>query len=142
MVSFSTYHPIHNMSSVPIRKIYTLTAPRHVVYAALTQASHISVWTGSPAEMCPEPGEKFSLWDGSIHGVNSLLTEDTVEQFWKEDKWADFSKVTFLLSEADGITTVELIHQDVPPEHHASIDNGWDVYYMAPLKAYVEALPR
>ena len=53
-----------------IKKYYTIFAEPNDVYNALTNKKMLEIWTGENAEMEPVEGFEFSLWDGSISGVN------------------------------------------------------------------------
>ena len=52
------------------KKYYILSAPPEEVFAALTNAATIQLWSGDPAVMSTEPGSEFSLWEGNISGKN------------------------------------------------------------------------
>ncbi|MDN5200901.1 SRPBCC domain-containing protein [Fulvivirgaceae bacterium BMA10] len=121
-----------------IVKNYDINASKTKVYEALTDQKIIESWSGSPAKMDLAEGGEFSLWGGTIHGVNHKITQDQIIQDWKEEKWEAFSKCTFNLDESDGVTHLELVHEDIPDGSAKSIDNGWDIYYLGPLKELLE----
>ena len=56
-----------------IKRYYILNSEPKDVYNALTNKTMLEIWTGEPAEMEPTPGTGFSLWGGSISGVNMSL---------------------------------------------------------------------
>ena len=109
------------------------------VYLALTNIRIMEQWSGSIVVMELKEGGTFELWDGSIHGFNRKLTENCIIQDWKEESWKEFSQVTFRLFETNRSTQLELVHEHVPDESSASIDKGWDEYYLGPLKALLES---
>lgn len=79
-------------------------------------------------------GTTFSLWDGEIHGTNTrVVPEKELAQDWFGGKWDAPSHVTFMLSETDGVTTVELKQDNIPDSELAAIADGWKSYYMNPL---------
>ena len=121
-----------------ITKNYIINTSSNNVFKALTEIEAISEWSGDDAEMNLEPNGTFSLWGGSIHGINVKISQDQIIQKWKEDSWEEFSTVTFNLKTRGKQTEVELIHQRIPDQSVKSIDNGWDEYYMLPLKEFVE----
>lgn len=122
-----------------INKKYTINAPVEKIWQALVDPKLIDDWGGGAAEMSGQEGEEFKLWGGDIYGKNIKVTpQSQLIQEWKAGDWDIFSKVTFTLKEEDGKTTVELLHEDVPDKEAVEIDNGWDKYYMGPLKEYVE----
>ena len=53
-----------------IKRYYTLHADPRDVYNALTNQKMLEIWTGEDAIMEPEANTGFSLWDGSISGIN------------------------------------------------------------------------
>lgn len=121
-----------------VKKIYRIAASPNVVYDALTDTAHVKGWSGDEARMNDQTGAKFSLWGGSIYGINIEVTPKRIIQDWKEDTWDKFSKVTFYLHDKGNHTELELIHEQIPEASVASIDSGWDDYYLGPLKEYVE----
>jgi activator of HSP90 ATPase len=119
-------------------KTYSIEASAEKVYAALTQPEIMTTWSGTEAENDPVEGGAFKLWGGSIFGKNTTVAAHQIVQDWQEENWDNSSKVTFNINESNGATEVELIHEDIPESSYNSISNGWDEYYMLPLKALVE----
>lgn len=123
-----------------IEKSIHIAASRKQVFAALTQARIISKWTGDEAEMDISTGGHFSLWGGSIIGINRLVTEEKIEQDWKEELWPKFSKVLLTLDEdEEGYTVLSLQHIGFPEKSAQAIDLAWDDYYLGPLKTHCES---
>ncbi|MEQ8687885.1 MAG: SRPBCC domain-containing protein [Imperialibacter sp.] len=122
-----------------VTKIYLIKAPLQKVYNALTIKALIERWSGAEATMDTNVGGEFALWGGSIHGINRQISNKLIVQDWKEKNWSAFSKCTFNLSESGGTTTLELLHDNIPSGSVKSIDNGWDEYYLTPLKELVES---
>lgn len=84
-------------------------------------------------------GSKFSLWDGDIKGTNiKVVAERELAQDWFGGKWDESSQVVFLLSEKDGVTTVELKQENIPDSEAADIADGWKSYYIGPLTDLLE----
>lgn len=121
------------------KKNYLINVPQEEVYEALVEPELISEWSGAEAEMDTKPNGTFSLWGGSIHGVNLYISKNQIIQDWKEDIWEDYSRVTFNLSEQNGKTNIELIHELIPIRGFKTIVKGWDDYYIGPLKAFLES---
>lgn len=122
-----------------IEKSVHIAASRKNVFEALTQTRWICVWTGDVAEMDLSTGGHFSLWGGSIIGINRLVTEEKIEQDWKEEQWPKFSKVLLTLDEdEDGFTILSLQHKGFPEKSEQAIDLAWDNYYLGPLKTLCE----
>ncbi len=121
------------------KRTYTINVPLEEVYEALVEPEVIKEWSGAEADMDIKPNGAFSLWGGSIHGVNLYISKTQIIQDWKEDIWEEYSRVTFNLSEKDGVTTISLIHELIPDRGFASIVKGWDEFYMGPLKGLLES---
>ncbi len=119
-------------------KKYEILARKDQVFEALTEPITISQWSGDEAFMNPVDGGKFSLWSGSIHGENKEVSEEKIVQNWKEKDWKNYSTVIFSLNEINGKTILEMKHLDIPDRSFESIDDGWDRYYLGPLKLLLE----
>jgi uncharacterized protein YndB with AHSA1/START domain len=95
-------------------KRYTIRAPAEKVWGALVDPALIERWGAGPGVvMSEEPGASFRLWGGDIHGKNIEV-----------ERW---SKLV-------------LIHENLPDDEAASVNEGWDDYYMLPLKELVERI--
>ena len=122
-----------------LEKSFIINANTKDVFDALTQEKWIKRWTGDVAEMDISPGGHFALWGGSIIGINRLVTENRIEQDWKEEQWPKFSQVVITLEEdEDGYTVLNLTHNNIPEKSLQAIDLGWDDYYLGPLKGVCE----
>ena len=58
------------------KKYYVVKAPPSEIYMALTNAKSITLWTDDETEMGTEPNTEFSLWGGSICGMNLEFEEN------------------------------------------------------------------
>jgi activator of HSP90 ATPase len=82
-----------------------------------------------------EPGGEFSLWEGSIAGVNLELEENRkIVQEWFFGEQGSPSIVTIILHPVKKGTSVELRHTNIPDEAFENISTGWDEDYFAALK--------
>ena len=118
-----------------IKRYYTLHAEPKDIYNALTNQKMLEIWTGENAVMVAEANTGFSLWDGSITGINLELEEDKklVQQwFFGEEEKA--SIVTIKLHPDKKGTSVELHHTNIPDEAYENISEGWDEDYFGALK--------
>ncbi len=119
------------------RKYYHIPAPPDIVYAALTQAVTLELWTGEPAEMTTEPGSEFSLFDGSINGRNlEFEPGKKIVQQWYFGDSEPSSIVTILLHQEGQNTSVELQHTNIPDSEYESISEGWTTHYFQPLMRF------
>ncbi len=121
-----------------VDKTYQIKATKSEVFDALTNVEKIEQWSGASAKMDIATDGAFSLWEGSIHGINQVVSESKIVQLWKEASWEAYSKCTFTLKEENQSTILSLEHTDIPESSLASIDKGWDEYYLGPLKEMLE----
>ncbi len=116
-----------------IKRYYILNARPKDVYNALTNKRMLEIWTGESAEMQPVAGSEFSLWDGSIAGLNIEFEENKkIVQQWFFDE-ADESIVTMKLHPHRKGTSLELLHTNIPDEAYENISDGWDEDYFGAL---------
>lgn len=116
------------------KKYFNIPAPAEEVYAALTNPVTIQLWTGEPAEMSTEPGSEFSMWDGSITGINvEFVPGKKLVQQWYFGDQPEESIVTLLLHENGERTSVQLTHTNIPDEDYDDIADGWQHSYFGAL---------
>lgn len=119
------------------KKYYIIPAPPEDVYLALTFEPTIMLWTGAKAEMKPEPGTEFSLWDGSIVGKNlEFETGKKIVQQWYFGEQSEDSIVTIKLHSHPKGTSVELRHTNIPDEDYNDLVTGWNEEYFASLEDF------
>jgi uncharacterized protein YndB with AHSA1/START domain len=125
-----------------IDKTYAIRAPVERVWSALVEPALIERWGAGPgAVMDEQRGTAFRLWGGDIHGKNLEVDRwQRLVQEWYGGDWDEPSIVTFSLSEKNGVTSVVLNQTNVPDDEAESIDEGWDEYYMYPLKELAERI--
>ena len=117
-----------------IKRYYKLNAEPRDVYNALTNKNILEIWTGEPAEMGTRAGTAFSLWDGSISGMNIELVENKlIVQQWFFGEENEDSIVTIKLHPDKKGTSVELLHTNIPDEAFENISEGWDEDYFGAL---------
>ncbi len=122
-----------------IHKTYRIHASVEKVWDALMNPKSIEKWGGGPAVMSDKEDEAFSLWGGDIHGKNTrVVFRQTLKQDWYSGDWPEASKLKIALVGKNGMTILELIHENVPDKEAAGIDDGWDRYYLGPLKELLE----
>ncbi|MDB4584460.1 SRPBCC domain-containing protein [Draconibacterium sp.] len=117
-----------------IKRYYTLNAAPKDVFNALTNKKMIEIWTGETAVMEPVEGTEFSLWDGSITGINLEIEENKkIAQQWYFGEEEEKSIVTLKIHSHKKGTSVELLHTNIPDEAFENISNGWDEDYFGAL---------
>ncbi len=123
-----------------IQKTYRVHAPIEKVWDALVQPKIIQQWSGSSAKMEAKEGFNFKLWNGDIHGKNITVQKNKeLVQEWFGGDWDNPSLAMFTLSEKDGVTTVKFVNTNVPDDAAKDIDDGWDRYYLGPIKKLLES---
>ena len=121
------------------KKYFILPAEPEDVFAALTNAFTIELWTGYPAIMDDKPGTEFSLWEGNISGNNIEVIENKkLVQEWYFGEQNEKSIVTIKLFEDKKGTQVELNHTNIPDEDYENITEGWVEYYFGAIKEFFE----
>lgn len=117
-----------------IKRYYILNAEPKDVYNALTNKTILDIWTGEEAEMEPVAGTPFSLWGGSITGVNIEFEENKkIVQHWFFEGEQDDSIVIMKLHPNKKGTSLELSHTNIPDEAYENISEGWDEDYFGAL---------
>ena len=117
-----------------IKRYYELNAEPKDVYNALTNKSMLEIWTGENAEMEAVAGTEFSLWDGSITGINIEFVENKkIVQQWFFDDENLISVVTIKLHPQKKGTSIELLHTNIPDDAFENISDGWDEDYFGAL---------
>ncbi|KAJ1268788.1 hypothetical protein BS78_07G160600 [Paspalum vaginatum] len=90
------------------------------MYEILMDENRWKGFTQSNARISREVGGEFSLFDGSITGVNEELQEGKlISQKWRFGSWPDglYSSVRLVFDEPEsGVTIIKLKQTDVPEE--------------------------
>ncbi len=117
-----------------LKRYYNLKASPHDIYNALTNPNMLEIWTGEEAVMEPVPQTEFSLWGGSITGLNLEFEENKkIVQQWYFEGQLEPSVVTLLLHPDRKGTNIELRHTNIPNEAFENISDGWDEDYFGAL---------
>ncbi len=125
--------------SKTIRKVYKISSQTDDVWQALVDPVIIDKWSGSSNKMSSEVGTDFELWNGDIFGKNlEVIPGKKLVQEWYGGNWPKPSKVTFTIKKDQKGTILELEQINVPDEQFEDIDNGWDEYYLGPMKEMLE----
>jgi uncharacterized protein YndB with AHSA1/START domain len=128
-----------------VRKTVHINAPIEKVWAALTNAKAIGAWMGDGSvKSTPRKGGKYSYFGNATTGQYTeyekpALLEYTWRQHeWPKD-WAD-SVVRWELKADKTGTKIKLAHtQFSNKEERDGHDEGWDVYWLEPMKKWLEA---
>jgi activator of HSP90 ATPase len=118
-----------------LKRYYSIPAEPKDVYNALTNKNMLEIWTGEDAVMEPEANTEFSLWGGSISGVNLEFEENRkIVQQWFFGEQDEPSIVTIFLHPDKKGTSVELRHTNIPDDAYENISEGWDEDYFGALR--------
>lgn len=113
-----------------IKRYYTIKADPADVYNALTNEKMLEIWTGEAAVMPLEPNAEFSLWNGSITGINlEFEINKKIVQKWFFGEDDEDSIVTIKVHPHKKGCSVELKHTNIPDEAYENISEGWDEDY-------------
>ena len=122
------------------KKYYIIPAKPEEIYMALTNPLTIQLWTGEPAEMSTEPNTEFSMWNGSIVGLNLEFEENRkIVQQWYFEGQDEASIVTIKLHPHQKGTSVELRHTNIPDEVYDEFAEGWSVNYFGALRDFYKS---
>ncbi len=123
------------------KKYFKITADPADVYNALTNQAMIEIWTGEDADMEESPGTEFSLWDGSISGMNLEFEKDhkiVQEWYFGEEEEDKKSIVTIKLHPDKKGTIMEVVQTNIPDEAYENISEGWEENYFNALNQLFE----
>ena len=122
------------------KKYFKMTAEPEDVYSALTNPFTIELWSGYPAKMSAEPGERFEMWDGDITGtILAVEPNKMIQQQWDFETQEEASVVTIKIHpDKNGKVSVELRHSNIPDEAYDNIVEGWEAYYMGAITEFYE----
>ena len=129
------------MKTKTIHQTVTFKATPHEIYETLMYAKKHSQLTGSNARITKKVGDKFSIYEGEIQGVNLELVPDRkIVQSWRYSDWPEghYSKATFLLEESKGATKLIFTQTEVPEGLYQDVAQGWRDYYWQPMKEMLE----
>ena len=117
-----------------IKRYYTIGTEPKFVYNALTNKKMLEIWTGEDVVMDLEPNSEFSLWGGSITGINLELEADKkIVQKWFFGEDVENSIVTIKLHPHKKGCSVELLHTNIPDDAYQNISDGWDEDYFGAI---------
>ncbi len=127
-----------------IEQTVIIKASAHDIYEALMDSGKHSQFTGSPANISREIGGSFTAYDGALSGTTLELVPDAkIVQSWRgsDEGWTPghYSEVTFTFEEVHGETKLIFVQTGVPEQCYEDISQGWQTYYWAKLKAFLES---
>jgi uncharacterized protein YndB with AHSA1/START domain len=133
-----------------IRQSIQFTAPKHRVYAALTDSAQFHKLTllslaamggaGQPTAIGARAGEAFTLFAGHIAGRQiELVPDQRIVQAWRTADWAPgwYSIAHFELSDDGGTTRLDFNHTGFPKGQAEHLAEGWQSHYWQPLARFL-----
>jgi len=123
---------------------FTIKAPRHKVFQAISTPAGLDAWWTKNSSGTPAKGEEFELGFGPGYDWHAIVNrcipdaEFELEITDAHEDWED-TLVGFLLEETGGITKVHFHHTGWPEsnEHYRVSCYCWPMYLRL-LKRYVE----
>ncbi len=113
--------------------------PEDIYLGWLSSREH-SAFTGSPAQIDPSLGGKFTAWDGYIWGTTLELSPyERIVQSWRTTEFPEDcpdSRLEVLLEAVEDGTRITLIHTEIPDGQGDSYYSGWEDFYFKPMVEY------
>ena len=129
----------------PIHKEVLINASIDDVWAALTEPDSIHGWMGadSSVQVDLKVGGSYRLFGGETRGTFTKIKKpNTLEYTWRQGEWKKEWKdsvVRWELKKQRAKTKVNLTHSKFPNQQERDgHDEGWDVYFLDPLKEWLE----
>lgn len=111
----------------------------HLYQAWLDSAEH-TAFTGSPAQVEPIAGGRFTAWDGYISGKTlELQPFRLIVQAWRTTEFpaqAPDSRLEAWLEEKEGGVQMRLVHSEIPEGQADDYRLGWEEHYFIPMREY------
>jgi len=131
---------------MPRRDSFVITSTFPVqsgsLYRAFLDSTIHSEFTGSSAQVEGRIGGAFFAWDGYISGTITGLDENrSIKQRWRTTDFSDDDEDSLLeieFIEEKGKTTLVLKHSNLPEGTGEEYRQGWEDFYLTPLKEYFE----
>lgn len=118
------------------------TSPATVYETWMTSAGHAKM-IGEQAEIRPEEGAEFSMWDGYITGKNLELQPNVkIVQAWRTTEFPDDapdSRLEIILLEDGQGTALSMEHTHIPTGQGPNYKQGWKDHYFDALDAMFKA---
>jgi len=117
-----------------------LAASPERIYQAWLSSDEHAAFIGASAEISPEVGARFSMWDGYIEGVNEQLEPNhRIVQSWRTTEFppdSPNSRLELVLEEVEAGTRLNLYHTELPDGQGKQYREGWEEYYFEGLREY------
>ncbi len=115
------------------------TTPSRVYQAWLDSKEH-AWFTGGAAEIDPQVGGRFTVWDGYIQGRTTDLEVNThIRQTWRTTDFPEDSPdsiIDLTLKAAPEGVRLSLVHTRIPEGQKDEYEKVWREYYFTPMHEY------
>ncbi len=120
----------------------SLPAPPDRLFDMYLDSREHAGFTGMPVTVSAVPGSAFSAFNGVITGtILQVVPKRLIVQSWRSPHWGlndlDSTLVLTFLTENDG-ARIELTQANVVDADFAGVSQGWEKYYWAPWREYLE----
>ena len=127
-----------------IRQTVVLPASVEALFEMYLDPSAHEAITGARVVIGDERGARFQAFDGALTGTMlEVVRPSLIVQSWRSSAFkAENPDSTLILSfspEGDK-GRIDLIHLDVPDHDYEGVTQGWEKYYWAPWRKYLESL--
>ena len=116
-------------------------APDRLFEAYLNPKEHARI-SGGEVTIGREAGGEFKAFNGMISGrILTVVPKRLIVQAWRASHWkeTDLDSILVLVFEpAPTGGRIKLAHVNVPDHDHQGVTEGWEKYYWAPWRAYLE----
>lgn len=127
-----------------IHKHITISAPIDWVWAALTDPTTISIWMQDiTVDIDLQVGGAYRFFNRQTTGrILHIEPWSMLEYTWRQQRWPQYwedSLVRWELFPEGTSTRIHLIHSRFPNlNERDSHDEGWDMYWLAPMQDWLE----
>jgi activator of HSP90 ATPase len=115
------------------------TTPSRVYQAWLDSQEH-AWFTGGAAEIDPQVGGTFMVWDGYIQGRTTDLEVNThIRQTWRTTDFPEDSPDSMIDLTLEAVpegVLLKLVHTRIPEGQRDEYEKVWREYYFAPMHEY------
>lgn len=128
--------------TIKISEVFPVTAKK--LYEAWLDSKEHSAFTGSKAKINPAIGGAFTAWDKYISGKTLVLQPySRIVQSWRTTEFHDSypdSTLEVLFEKSANGTKMTLLHSGIPKGDSKKYEDGWNEYYIIPMKNYFKII--
>lgn len=119
-----------------------LAAPPAEIFDRYLDARTHAAITGAPVTIAPRAGAEFVAFGKALRGrILQVVPKRLIVQSWRASQWKrnDLDSTLILSLHAIGRTRtrIDLVQVNVPDHDFAGVSHGWELYYWAPWREYL-----